>query len=354
MVNATKEKEWYSTNKHLFEKLASKVQSILIDILDENKIEYHIVSSRCKTIDSFSKKIENPKYNDRLEFTDLAGIRIITYVEDSIPLISKIINENFNVDDENSLDKSDDLGLDKVGYKSVHFVAQLPDSRILLTEYKKFKDLKFEIQVRTILQHSWAEIEHDRNYKFAGNLPSKIQRRFKLLAGLLELADNEFNSISREIDQYSKEVKDKTIKGDLEISINSTSLKQFLSQKFSDIPESAISQTLHDGKQIIEELETFGIKTLKELDKIIPTDLKQKYKDFKINTSFTGIVRDIMIINDYQKYFQSVYRGDWWFESSGDDFLILKKYNLKLNEIEKIIFNEDQVRALQEFNEEED
>ncbi len=62
-------------------------------------------------------------------------------------------------------------------------VAEIKDDRIILPEYQKFKDKKFEIQIRTILQHAWAEIEHDRDYKFTGELPINIKRRFRILAG---------------------------------------------------------------------------------------------------------------------------------------------------------------------------
>ena len=53
------------------------------------------------------------------------------------------------------------------------------------------------IQVRTVLQHAWAEFEHDIRYK--GTIPDEhvpdFDRRFTLAAGLLELADREFSTI---------------------------------------------------------------------------------------------------------------------------------------------------------------
>jgi len=76
-----------------------------------------------------------------------------------------------------------------------------------LPEYTACKDCVFEIQIRTILQHTWAEIEHDKNYKYSGVLPDEIERRLNLLSAVLESADNEFNTISQEIDNYTKSVK---------------------------------------------------------------------------------------------------------------------------------------------------
>ncbi len=331
-----KDRDWYIKNKNIFDKLSDKVETILVDILDENKIEYHQVHSRTKTIESFTKKLENPKYKTSAELTDLSGIRIISYVEDSIPLICKIIEDNFTIDKENSLDKGDILGLDKVGYKSVHYVGKLPSSRIKLTENKKFKNLKFEIQVRTILQHSWAEIEHDRNYKFGGQLPRNIQRRFKLLAGLLELADNEFNSISKEIDSYSKDVKNKTTQGNLNIEVNSTSLREYMNQKLSSIKGIKTNAEIEDSHIIVDEIRRYGIITLDELDKIIPKDLFEKYREIGDSISAIGTIRDILILNDYKKYFEKSYEDEWWF-TSNEDFEIFKRYGFKLIQFEKEI-----------------
>ena len=335
MMNA----DWYIENKRIFEKLAEKVETILTDILEENQIEYHQVHSRAKAIDSFLKKFENPKYKSIHDLTDLAGIRIITYVEDSIPLISKIIQENFTIDKNNSLDKSKDLGLDKVGYKSVHFVGTLPENRIKLTENKKFKGLKFEIQVRTILQHSWAEIEHDRNYKFGGQLPAKIQRRFKLLAGLLELADNEFNNISQEIDKYSKKVKGKTERGELNIPINSTSLREYLNQKFKSV--NGLQYTLDfEGKEIIiEEMRNYGLETLLDFEKIVPQDIFKNYKIIGEKVTPMAFVRDVLIINDSKKYFEQSYIDEWIFTGSKADFGIFEKYGFSLDQFHNVIID---------------
>ncbi|WBX78069.1 hypothetical protein PG911_07385 [Tenacibaculum ovolyticum] len=342
-----KNRDWYIKNRGLFKKLATKIETILIDILEENNIEYHQVHCRAKTIGSFSKKLENPKYSSADDITDLAGIRIITYVEDSIPKICKIIEDNLSIDKENSHDKSDILGLDKVGYKSVHYVAELPNSRIKLTENKKFKELKFEIQVRTILQHSWAEIEHDRNYKFGGQLPVSIQRRFKLLAGLLELADNEFNSISREIDDYSKNVKDRTAEGDLNIEINSTSLQEYMNQKLTKIKGIEVNPKVKGSQDIVKEIKNYGILNLREFDKIIPKKLFENYIEIGDSISSTGTIRDILIINDYKKYFEKSYDGEWWF-TGYEDFEIFKRFGFKINQFEEEIgWNDDEVPELE-------
>src|SRR5262249_43337388 len=53
-----------------------------------------------------------------------------------------------------------------------------------------------------ILQHAWAEIEHDLGYK-AGNIPDKFRRRFSRVSALLELADEEFMNLKRGLATYA-------------------------------------------------------------------------------------------------------------------------------------------------------
>jgi len=307
--------EWYIKERPKYKQLAHKIETILTDVIGEASIEFHYISNRTKTIESFTKKINNPKYDKPSEqITDLAGIRIITYVEDEIPKICKIIEDIFDIDTNNSGDKSDDLGIDKVGYKSVHYIAQLPISRTKLPENKKFTNLKFEIQIRTILQHSWAEIEHDRNYKYSGELPTKIQRRFKLLAGLLELADNEFNSISNEIDKYSNIVRTKTEKGELDIPLNSTSIIEYMSSKFKSLLQLGFEFRFPSSSKVIQELNDFGITSLKQLDDLISKDYINKRTEYykkRKKGNITGELRVIMMVTDFKKYFKKAYNGGW-------------------------------------------
>ena len=77
---------------------------------------------------------------------------------------------------------------------------------IVLAEYKQYKDLKFEIQIRTMLQHTWAEIEHGINYKSNSIIPEQFQRQIYLLSALLEVGDNNFQQLNDQFEQYSKNI----------------------------------------------------------------------------------------------------------------------------------------------------
>lgn len=304
----------YLAQRPLYKKLGQKVSLIVEEILEQKEVNFHAVSFRAKTVDSFSKKIEKPKYDDPLnQLTDLTGVRIIAYVENDVKEISTIIENLFDIDSDNSIDKSKELGIDRVGYKSVHYICSLRSDRLCLPEFERFSALKFEIQIRTILQHAWAEIEHDKNYKFAGVLPEHLQRQFKLLAAQLELTDQGFNKLSADIDNYSKEVKVSFDGGDFDAGLNTTSIKNFLnlwSHKLN------IGSSDFNGRdsQIIAELEKYGIRDIKELNEFLERQeglLQNLIVQKTYIPNYLGLLRDLMIIEDIDKYFKNSYDGQW-------------------------------------------
>jgi ppGpp synthetase/RelA/SpoT-type nucleotidyltranferase len=173
----------------------------LIQVLLETKgVRVHSVTSRVKSKNSVIRKIERPdKERDISSLTDLLGVRIVTYFRDEVDAAAKVIECEFQIDSRNSVDKSTVLDPDRFGYLSLHYVAQLNQKRSALPEYHSYKDIRFELQIRSILQHAWAEIEHDLGYKSEAAIPKAVRRRFSRLAGLLELADDEFLGIRGEL-----------------------------------------------------------------------------------------------------------------------------------------------------------
>jgi len=333
---------WYISNRLTYKKLCAKIESIIIEILEINKIPFHAITSRTKEVESYRKKISDEKYDDPIQqITDYSGIRIITYVEDDVKKACEVLENIFYIDKDRSLDKSKSLGVDKVGYKSVHYICKLKDDRTSLPEYRTYDNLFFEIQVRTILQHAWAEIEHDRNYKFSGILPEEISRRFKLVAGSLEIADREFNNIAKEIDELSSRVAQGTQSGNLDFEINSTSLMEFIKNKFEYLLEQGRSIDFESSEIAVSELTKFGIKYLNEFNDIL-TEKKIKdvtdyvlFRDNELNT-MTGMIRLILIITDYDKYFSQAYNKKWLKWSGAEhSYDIFKKYDVdwqKINE----------------------
>ena len=137
----------------------AKLEILIRDLLKSNGVKEHQITCRVNDIDKLEEKVKRKKekYSKLSDITDLIGLRIITYYEDDVDLIADILKKEFIIDDINSIDKRV-LENDKFGYRSLHYVVNLNKTRSGLTEYKKYKSLKAEIQIRSILQHAWAEI----------------------------------------------------------------------------------------------------------------------------------------------------------------------------------------------------
>lgn len=135
-------------------------------------------------------------------------MRVIAYYQTDVdPIVEKLAQE-FEIDPARSVDKRQALTLRAFGYRSVHLVARLHGYRATSPEYSALAGKWFEVQVRSILEHAWAEIEHEVVYKSGIKFPPQFERRFAAIAGTLELIEKEFLALREErdklIDQYRR------------------------------------------------------------------------------------------------------------------------------------------------------
>ena len=208
MANKANILSQYDQQYKKYRRFAEEVEHQLRSILAEEGIVCNAITSRVKERDSLDKKIDikMDKYADLSEITDIAGIRVITYYDNDVDRVAKIVEREFCVDKENSIDKREALDPEKFGYCSVHYVVTLSETRLHLPECRAYAGIKCEIQIRTVLQHAWAEIEHDLGYKSKIAVPRDIRRSFSRLAGLLEVADKEFQEIRDFLAEYPQKV----------------------------------------------------------------------------------------------------------------------------------------------------
>lgn len=158
--------------------------------------EIHVIESRTKTPDSAAEKIERKSYGiPARQMTDIIGIRIITMFDHTVGLVEQRLKEAFRWDSDDSVDKTRLLAHGQVGYRSVHLVIH-PRVTGLGETSKILRSARVEIQIRSLIAHAWAEIEHSIRYKSGASVPEKIRRRFDALAGTLELVDTEFSAIA--------------------------------------------------------------------------------------------------------------------------------------------------------------
>ena len=173
---------------------------LVTSLLDEAGINYLSVEGRTKSVASFAAKAMRqvdgrPLYADPArEITDQIGVRVITYVHSDVAAVAGVFDDALQILDDRDLGE-ETASEGRFGYASRHLLVEVADPPP--PSYNDLLGLRASIQVRTVLQHAWAEFEHDIRYK--GTVPeehaSDLDRRFTLAAGLLELADREFSTI---------------------------------------------------------------------------------------------------------------------------------------------------------------
>ena len=131
------------------------------------------VLGRVKSITSILEKVQKKNISlDDLEerIEDIAGIRIICqFVEDIDKVVAIIRNRK---DMRIKSEKDYITNMKESGYRSYHIIIYYEVNTI-----NGPKEIKAEIQIRTLAMNFWATIEHSLQYKYKGNMPEHIKER---------------------------------------------------------------------------------------------------------------------------------------------------------------------------------
>ena len=218
----------------LCEKMQAFVADKLRTCLNENHIIVAGLESRIKSEDSLTKKLElkGHKYQCLDDITDIVGLRIITFYSNEVDIISALVEKMFDIDWENSVDKRKMLEIDRFGYMSLHYICRIPETVFKDPAIPEMNQMRFELQMRSSLQHVWANMYHDMGYKNDVEVPLEYQRDMNRLAGMLELADEQFGRIRKEIIDYRRKVQALVASGNFdEVTLDGDTFRSFLELK---------------------------------------------------------------------------------------------------------------------------
>lgn len=200
----------YMQEMQVYRAAIKEIQTKL-EILDtefEVKYDYnpiHHIESRLKTPSSIFNKLQRDHMPLTIEamcehLNDIAGVRVIcNYIDDARRIAEMLISQ----DDITLIRKKDYISHPKEnGYRSLHLVLAIP---IYLSGGRR--NVRVEVQIRTIAMDLWASLEHHLHYKHNEMLSSELTDRLKQCAETLEEIDSEMQDIYREIKgckEYSK------------------------------------------------------------------------------------------------------------------------------------------------------
>lgn len=207
----------YRANLDLYREMATMLPQQLNRIFREASIVVAAIEQRVKSEESLKGKLElkGDKYESIYDITDIVGVRVISFYIDDIDKIASVIERLFDVDWENSVDKRKTHEIDSFGYLSLHYICKVNKNTYFDPARPQINKIRFEVQMRTVLQHAWANMNHDTGYKSGVEVPQVYLRNLSRLAGMLEMADDEFSRIRRELSEYRRRIKKLVSSGNL-------------------------------------------------------------------------------------------------------------------------------------------
>ena len=268
----------YHQLRPIYEQMAAMIPEKLKKFFAEAGIIVAAVEHRVKTEDSLVGKLnlKGHKYKSIYDITDLVGIRVISFYTNDVDKVASALERLFEIDWENSIDKRKAHEIDSFGYLSVHYICRIPESSYTNPEHPEMNQIRFEVQMRTVLQHAWANMNHDTGYKSGVEIPQVYKRNLSRLAGMLELVDDEFSRIRQELSDYRRQVQKLVASGNLsEVLLDGDSFQSYLKigpfdalmQKIASINQAEIQPA--DLSVFLPIFQAMRFKTLGDIDALV-------------------------------------------------------------------------------------
>ena len=266
----------YRQQLPLMQEAIVKIYNTLRKTFDDAGIILAALEYRVKSEDSLAGKLElkGAKYHSLADITDIIGLRVITFYTDDVDKVASAIDRLFTVDWDNSVDKRKVHEIDSFGYLSLHYICSMEGF-----------PYRFEIQMRTILQHAWANMNHDTGYKSGVEIPKRYYRNMNRLAGMLELIDDEFSKIRIELNDYRRNVQKLVASGNLDDApLDGDTFRNYLELKPFDQLNRRIAKVNQAEIQnvplmpFLPVFKSLNCKTLGDVQRIIRTYSEGAYQ----------------------------------------------------------------------------
>ena len=206
---------------------------------------------------------------DQLE--DVVGVRVICLYPKHVDPVVELLTREFNVLERE--DKRPEPSPEKFGYSSIHLVCTLSGTkRAKLPEYAGVEQSHFEIQVRTILQEAWAEIEHQLIYKSEAAAPDDVKRQITRVSALLETSDKEFQEVYDRREEYAKRLKEADRSTLDKEKLNVDSLLEVIHRKYpwAEGWEQTFEHPEELGKELADLLKDLNECSIRNVQQLIP------------------------------------------------------------------------------------
>lgn len=257
----------YEQRRSSYDKLIMEVKYILKEAFEKRQIKGSAFQKRVKKFESFYEKIIRKQIDKNFfeAIEDIAGIRIICVYRSQLIIIEEAIRSSLNVISANLIRNHPYYS--SFGYLSDHYIVRIPQ-HCSGARYDSIKDLKCEIQVRTISMHAWATVSHHLDYKQDVDIPSNLKNDFYALSGVFYVADSLFEKFKVEREKSLKKLRNrvKQNKFDFNSEMNLDTMRAYILWKF---PDRRMFSFKADFSDLLNDLAVYSIKDFRTLDTLI-------------------------------------------------------------------------------------
>ena len=272
----------YTHTKALCDSFSIEVTRQITKLLEDNNIQLAVpIQYRTKSWDSIRNKCEQGRFTIKKslsELQDLIGIRLILLFKRDLAKVTDLIENHFSV--IKKYNTEDRLEENQFGYMSIHEIVKLKDEWLKVPTLSALKELKCEIQIRTLVQHAWSEASHIFQYKNENDVPRPLKRTIGRLSALLETVDLEFERVLTEREEYKGGLTNNSPTETDNESLNVDLLMEILKNYFPEINDG--SNDTFEYSNLLNELNVVNINTVDQLITLInrhkPTLMTQQKK----------------------------------------------------------------------------
>lgn len=199
-MNANDFRNWLDSNRPALRAWGNHIVKRICELVEQEigdtryKTFFKVTGCRVKDTDSAVKKLALKGYEDPVnDMTDLVGARFVVLVRTDLAIVEQVINSCSEWVARRDRAFEREIAADPAvfDYQSIHYLLRCPDNR-QIDGQQVVEGMTCEVQIRTLLQHAYAELVHDNIYKPAGSVPSTTRRLVAKCMALMESTDDMF------------------------------------------------------------------------------------------------------------------------------------------------------------------
>ena len=224
--------DFYVDQRGIYDAFVQNLRDLVRDLLIEDDVDYSwVISFSCDPDDMAwglnrarrnGETIDNPLESS----LRVAGVSIGILSPTQAPLVGDLVRREFVVDPAGTRAVEDADTSHDLHYP--HYLVSLDQRRLELDEWSRFAELKVRIEVKTLLQDCWEQIDEELPFYVATSYPAEVRDLVTRSALALSAIDADLAEANRALWRLLAEYEETIATGDLQLSLNGVSLRAYI------------------------------------------------------------------------------------------------------------------------------